>query len=273
MKPAPSDGSRDPAIDDPTNTWFVHYIGRLLLPLALRARLPANPVSVAGLLFGAGGALAYLHWRDPALATAGFLLCVAWLIADGLDGMIARATDTASAIGRFLDGVCDHAVFLCLYVALSWSLGIGETWPLAVAAGFSHAVQATLYEAERIRFQRRMRGEPYLPPPRSPYLLARIYDNVASSLDRMSAPLDRLLENGPKRTGRLEAYRRAAAPVMRLMIPLTNNMRVVLIWILCLAADPRWFWWITLGPLSLVALAGIVRLRQVEAKLVREASA
>ena len=31
MKPAPPDGSRDPAIDDPTNTYLVHLIGRLLL--------------------------------------------------------------------------------------------------------------------------------------------------------------------------------------------------------------------------------------------------
>ena len=273
MKPALPDGSRDPAIDDPTNTWFVHYVGRLLLPAALRARIHANPVSVAGLILGVGGALAYLQWRDPVMATIGFLLCVAWLIADGLDGMIARATDSSSAVGRFLDGVCDHTVFLCLYVALSWSLGIGETWPLALAAGFSHAVQSTLYEAERIRFQRRMSGEPYSPPSRSPYLLGRVYDAVASSLDRASAPLDRLIESDGGRAASLAAYRRAAVPVLRLMIPLTNTMRVILLWIVCLAADPRWFWWITLGLLSLLALAGIVRLRQVEAKLVREAAA
>lgn len=272
MKPAPPDGSRDPAIDDPTNTWFVHYVGRLLLPLAVRARIGANPVSIAGLAFGIGAAFAYLHWRDPAMATLGFLLCVAWLIADGLDGMIARATASASALGRFLDGVCDHTVFLALYIASSVSMGIGETWPIATVAGCVHAVQATLYEAERIRFQRRMRGEPYVPAARSPYLLARIYDSVASSLDRMSAPLDRLLESGPDQAGLLQAYRRAAAPALRMMIPLTNNMRVVLLWVVCLAADPSWFWWITLGPLSLVALAGIVRLRLAEARLVREAA-
>lgn len=273
MKPAPPDGSRDPAIDDPTNIWFVHYVGRLLLPVALRARIRANAVSVAGLLFGVGAALAYVQWRDPLMAAWGFLLCVAWLIADGLDGMIARASGTSSAVGRFLDGVCDHIVFLCLYVALSWSLGIGATWPLAVAAGFAHAVQATLYEAERNRFQRRMAGEPYRPPVRSPYLLGRIYDSVASSLDRMSAPLDRLIERDGGQAPALAAYRRAAVPVLRMMIPLTNNMRVILLWIVCLAGDPRWFWWITLGPLSLLALAGIARLRQIEAKLVREAEA
>ena len=273
MKPAPPDGSRDPAIDDPTNVWVVHYVGRRLLPAALRARIRANAVSVAGLLLGVGAALAYVQWRDPVMATAGFLLCVAWLIADGLDGMIARATGTTSAIGRFLDGLCDHSVFLCLYVALSWSLGMSGTGPLAVAAGFAHAVQATLYEAERSRFQRRMSGEPYRPAARSPYLLARIYDSVASSLDRMSAPLDGLIERDGGQASALDAYRRAAVPVLRMMIPLTNNMRVILLWIVCLAGDPRFFWWITLGPLSLVALAGIARLRRIEAMLVRDAQA
>src|SRR3954470_7623768 len=40
----PPDGSRDRRVDDPTNVWVVHLAGRMLLPLAIKARIPANAV-------------------------------------------------------------------------------------------------------------------------------------------------------------------------------------------------------------------------------------
>jgi hypothetical protein len=53
------------------------------------------------------------------------------------------------------------------------------------------------------------------------------------------------------------------------MALLSNNMRVLLIWLACLAGDPRWFWWAELGPLTLVAVAGIAWHRRVERELLR----
>jgi phosphatidylglycerophosphate synthase len=181
----PPDGSRDRRIEDPTNLYFVHLTGRALLPLALRARIAANAVSLCGLAFGISGALAFYRWSDWRYACLGFTLCSLWLIADGLDGMIARATGTTSAFGRFLDGVCDHVVFVFLYCSLAASLGTVSAWVLAFAAGAVHALQATLYEGERTRFHRRLKGEyaaPQLAP--SPNLLVKAYDRLAGSLDR-----------------------------------------------------------------------------------------
>lgn len=241
----------------------------MLLPLALRLRVPANAVSVAGFLLGAGAAWAYLDW--PHRATPGLLLCVAWLIADGLDGMIARATRTASALGRFLDGVCDHAVFVLLYVALAKSLGTGVGWVLAIAAGAVHAVQATLYEGERTRFHRRLRGETWHPGTAPTNPLVRLYDSVAGSLDRLAAPFERHFAAVPDPCALGERYAARAAPALRLMALLSNNMRVILIWLACLAGDPRLFWWVELGPLTLVCAAGIVWHRRVEREIVREA--
>jgi CDP-diacylglycerol--serine O-phosphatidyltransferase len=263
----PPDGSRDRRTDDPTNVWFVHLIGRILLPAALRLRIPANAVSLAGLGFGILAALAFARWRDPGLATAGFLLCLCWMIADGLDGMIARATGTASGIGRALDGLCDHGVFLFLYLALAWSLGRPQDWALGLAAGGAHAVQATLYEAERVRFHRRLRGDPGAEP-KAPAtsLLVRIYDRAASSLDRLAEPFDRAMARSPDPVAFAAAWRDRATAPLQLMIPLTNNMRVLLLYLTCLAADPRLFWWIELGPLSLIVLVGLAWLRRTEAR-------
>lgn len=269
MKLAPPDGSRDPRTEDPTNLWIVHPAGRLLLPLALRWRISANAVSVAGLVFGTAAAWSYSRWPDWRFASLGFVLSVAWLIADGLDGMIARATFTASAVGRFLDGLCDHAVFVLIYVTLALWIGTAEGWVLAIAAGTAHAIQATLYEGERTRFHRRIRGDAgrlKLPPPRN--IFVRGYDALAGSLDRMAEPFDRALEAAAEPKGLGELYGRSAAPALRLMALLSNNVRVIAIYAACLAGNPRLFWWLELILLSAIAVAGIRWHRRIETRLV-----
>src|SRR3954453_23971950 len=131
MTPLAPDGSRDRRIEDPTNLWIIHPVGRRLLPWFVARGISANAVSVAGLLLGVLAALAYAHWSAWPFALAGLLLSIAWLIADGLDGMIARATGTASPLGRALDGLCDHGVFILIYVVLALSIGTVEGWVLA----------------------------------------------------------------------------------------------------------------------------------------------
>src|SRR3546814_16999807 len=97
-----------------------------LLGWALRLGVPANMVSIAGLLVGIASALAYFHWQNPLWAAAGLLLSLGWLVADGLDGMIARATGTSSAADRVLDGICDPGVFICIYG--SEERRVGQEW-------------------------------------------------------------------------------------------------------------------------------------------------
>jgi hypothetical protein len=264
----PPDGSRDLRVEDPTNHWVVHLVGRMLLPLALRARISANLVSVAGLAVGTGAAIAYLGWRDPALATLGFLLTVAWLVLDGLDGMVARATGTASPLGRFLDGLCDHGVCLILYLALGASIDTPEAWITGTIAGLVHGVQANLFESERARYHRRVRGDPGREAP-SPSTNAamRVYDRLAGSLDRIAGRFDRTLAAAPDRRALAGAYGDRAAPALKLLNLLNANARIIILYAACLAGDPMLFWWWTLGPLTLVAVGGIAWHRRIEARL------
>lgn len=268
---APPDGSRDRRVEDPTNLWVVHLAGRLLLPLALTLRIPANAISILGLLFGVASAAAFSRWDDWRLASLGLLLCIAWMIADGLDGMVARVTGTASAFGRALDGLCDHGVFLLLYLSLATSVGTAQGWFLALGAGAAHAMQATLYEGERARFHRRIRGDPGgRSAPASRNILVRWYDKVAGSFDRMARPFDALLKRSPdpQRLGKI--YGRKAVPPLKLMIPLSNNMRVIAIYVACLAGDPRLFWLVELLPLTLITVWGIAWHRRIEAGLMSQ---
>lgn len=269
------DGSRDRRIEDPTNLWLIHPAARALLPWTIAAGIPANAVSMIGLALGIGAALCYAHWTDAAAVLLGLSLSVGWLIADGLDGMVARATGTASALGRFLDGVCDHGVFILIYVAMALSIGTGEGWTLAVIAGAAHIAQSSLFEGERARFHRRVRGIA-APVPTGPAadapLLMRGYDWLAGLPDRLGLAFERQLarQDRPEgqRHGLAARYARRAVPAMKLQSLLSANVRVALIAIACLAGNPRIFWWSEIVALSLIAAVGIVLHRRVEHDLV-----
>lgn len=269
MTVPPPDRSRDRRIEDPTNLWIVHPAGRFLLPWFVARGISANAVSIGGLLLGAVAALSYAGWHSWRWSLIGLLLSVAWLIADGLDGMIARATGTASPLGRALDGLCDHGVFVLIYVALATRLATVEGWALAIAAGIAHAVQSNLYEGERARFHRRCKGialPPAPPPTGNP--LVRLYDRVAGSLERFARPFDTALSGRADPARLAAAYGARAARPMRLMSLLSANVRVFAIFLACLAGDPRLFWWFELGPLTAVLLIGLAWHRAVERRLI-----
>ncbi|MCU6454722.1 CDP-alcohol phosphatidyltransferase family protein [Sphingomonas sp. A2-49] len=269
MTPPPRDGSRDRRIEDPSNLYLIHPASHALLPYALKAGVSANAVSVIGLGCGTVAALAYADWHHPAMALVGLVFSVAWLVADGLDGMIARATRTASALGRTLDGLCDHGVFALIYVALAWTVGTTEGWVLAIAAAACHAVQSSLYEGERARFHRRARGVALtaVPTPTG-MILVRLYDSVAGSVDRISMPFERRFGAAEDRDGFAAAYAAAAVPVMRLQSLLTANVRVWAICIACLAGNPRIFWWFEIVPLTAIVAVGLYAHRRVERRFV-----
>ena len=273
MTPPPRDGSRDRRIEDPSNLYLIHPASHALLPLALRQGLSANAVSVIGLGCGSAAAIAYAQWDRPALALVGLALSVAWLIADGLDGMIARATGTASALGRALDGLCDHGVFALIYVALAWTVGTAEGWLLAIAAAGCHAVQSSLYEGERARFHRRARGVALasVPVPMG-MALVRLYDSVAGSVDRITMPFERRFGAAEDKGAFARAYAAAAVPVMRFESLLTANVRVWAIAIACLAGNPRLFWWFEIVPLTAVTVLGLYFHRRVERRFVHGAA-
>lgn len=268
MNGNPATSSRDPAIEDVTNLWLVHPLAHTGLRTAIARGISANMVSVAGLLLGVAAAAAYLHWREPMFALAGLALSIGWLVADGLDGMIARATGTSSAAGRVLDGLCDHGVFMCLYLALGWPAGLAENWAPMLAAAFCHAVQSSLYEAERARYHRRIRGDGRVPHPAQSSAPVRLYNTVFHILDRIAEPFDaRLLATagGPALAAR---YRHTARKPMKYMTLLSANTRVWVIFIACMAGNPAWFWWFEIGPLSAWALFTIIWHRRVEYRLI-----
>jgi len=270
----PPDNSRDRRIEDRTNLWLIHPAARALLPVALSHGISANAVSGAGLVVGAAAAIAFGHATSPAIALVGLLLAVCWLVADGLDGMVARATGTASPFGRLLDGLCDHGVFALIYIALAASIGTIEAWVLGAVAGAFHALQSNLYESERARFHRRLKGDSgEVAPARTTSLAEALYDSVTRGFDRLANRLDGAMRTSDQPELLGSAYGARAVPAMRLLALLTANTRVMVIFLACLAGDPRLFWWVEIVPLSIVAILGTLWLRRVETTLVRHTHA
>lgn len=259
------DRSRDPRIEDLSNLYLIHPVARALLPVMVRVGVPANAVSVAGLVLGAVAAACFA-WRDSAwLAALGFIFSVGWLVADGLDGMVARVTGTASASGRLLDGLCDHGVFVLLYAALATSVGTFAGWALAIAAGFAHVVQSSLYEGERARFHRRAKGiaNPRLPALSGPAIV-RAYDRLATSIDRLASGFERRMASDADPASFGRAYADAAAPFLRWMTLLSANVRIGVLFIASLAGNPALFWIFEMTVLSLVLAVTLLAHRAVE---------
>lgn len=187
--------------------------------------------------------------------------------------MVARATGTASPLGRFLDGLCDHGVFVLIYVALAISIGSLGAWTLGTTAGLLHALQSSLYEGERARFHRRSIGVAAAPPTLAGNALVRGYDRVVSMVDKFARPFDELLRRDPDSAQLGASYGALASKPLHFMSLLSANVRVFAVFIACLAGNPALFWWFEIGPLMAVLAIGLAWHRSVEAHLVAAGSA
>ncbi len=163
--------ARPAEIENLTNRLLVHTLSDKLAPLLARKGVHPNLVSLTGLGFGIGAALLYAQ-AGPWPETLAALACMlAWHVMDGADGQVARLTGKASPTGRVVDGVADYSVFILVYAALAWTAepeyGIWA-WIAGWAAGFSHLVQAALYELQREKYIAWCNADATLPRGRTP---------------------------------------------------------------------------------------------------------
>ncbi|QMW21833.1 CDP-alcohol phosphatidyltransferase family protein [Sandaracinobacteroides saxicola] len=268
------DSSRPREIEPLSNRLLIHRVSNALLPLAIRAGIHPNLVSLTGLACGLLAALAYAEWRYPLACLAGLVLMLAWHIADGLDGSLARATGKTSDFGRLVDGIADYATFVAVYLALALSL---ENWPLALAvavlSGALHALQSMFYEAERATYIRRLSGR-FAATPRSAAggPIERLYNRGEAWLGNRTRPFDDHLRRAPPahHQALLAAWASAAAPRLKALTLLSANARTVAIFLACIAGSPWLFWAYEIIGLTLLALFLGRRLRQVEQTLLQD---
>ena len=149
-------------LQDSLNHHLYHPLAWRLARALAPTPVTPNMVSVAGGLFVVAAGVVY--WRAPVWGLVwpwapllGMLLHMTWHVVDGADGDLARLTGRSSPLGELIDGICDYASHIVLYVllviVLAPALGWGWAWFWALAAGASHVAPASFV------------GSAMMPPP------------------------------------------------------------------------------------------------------------
>ncbi len=263
MDEGAAQGKRTREIEDVTNLYVIHPLSRVLVPWLARMGVRPNTVSLMGMAFGAGAALAYAHYEQWPMAVLGFLLMVAWHVMDGADGQLARLTGQTSEIGKVLDGLCDHVTFLLVYISLSVVLMPvygAWIWALSVLAGVSHVVQSSAYEFQRQAYDHWVHGKPTarLVQPadirealrnqrgvavtfgRLHAVYVALQNRVAAVDKRLFARLGLLVDRGRADIVRV-MYRDANVAGVRRWAILSSNYRTIALFLVSLAGLPVLF--------------------------------
>lgn len=143
---------RTQEIESYSNLYLIHPLSARLTVLFARWGWSPNQVSALGLLSALFAAVSFYHYEHTMMSILGLLFLLGWHVFDGADGQLARLTNQSTEFGRIVDGVCDHAGYAMVYVALALAMQplYGPwIWMLAVAAGISHVIQASALEFHR----------------------------------------------------------------------------------------------------------------------------
>jgi phosphatidylglycerophosphate synthase len=128
-------------------------------------RVTPNQISLISVLAAALAGASFIWLPGVGGAFVGLAWLFVWHVLDGADGDLARRTGRASASGELIDGLCDHASQLLIYIALGIVLGraIG-VWAAAIAfaAALSHTIQANAYETGRKTYRHWVYGAAWM---------------------------------------------------------------------------------------------------------------
>lgn len=238
----------------------IHFYRKVGFHLArFFAKLNLTPAAVT-LLGSAIGVVAthFYFYRDLRLNAIGMALHVLSNAMDNADGQLARMTNQGSRAGRVTDGLGDMIVFASLYIhlCLRYVAGGGSNmvWLLAVAAGASYSVQASVADYLRNAYiyfvSDKSRGEldtstalreefkrlSWRSQPWQKFLL-RVYLNYTLQQEKfvpqmqdVRSALNRCSPDG--RRSLTERYRRETRPIIRLANFFGRNTRMMLLFAL-----------------------------------------
>lgn len=168
--PVPERPRRPRELQDPLNHYLYHPLAWQLARRLAATLITPNMVSVIGGLCVVAAGLCY--WGQSHLGTwplgaaLGMALHMTWHVVDGADGDLARITGKTSPFGELVDGICDYASHIVLYVLLAFvlsrAIGPGWAWFWTLSAGASHIVQSNFVEVQRRFYQYWAYGVPWL---------------------------------------------------------------------------------------------------------------
>jgi phosphatidylglycerophosphate synthase len=266
-------------LQDGLNYHLYHPLAWRLALLLAKTPITPNVVSViSGCFVVAAGivyALTFVHgWGVPG-ALLGLALHMTWHVVDGADGDLARLTGRTSPLGELVDGVCDYASHIIVYFILGWVLAqqIGSVWawPIMVAAGVSHFVQANHVEVQRRQYQWWVYGTPWIrhshgnsdAATRKSMFggIVTFYLALAAGMTPHARVIDEALSGAQSDSQRERVRavaRREAAPLLPLLKLLGPNPRALVLGLSMLAGSPLWYFLYQAVFLNLLLAASVI---------------
>jgi phosphatidylglycerophosphate synthase len=258
-------------LQDSLNHYLYHPLAWRLARLLAPTPVTPNMVSVTGGLFVVAAGIVY--WRSPAWGMVwpwgpllGTALHMTWHVVDGADGDLARLTGRTSPLGELIDGICDYAGHIVLYILLAVilgpSIGWGWAWFWVLLAGASHVAQANFVEVQRRFYQYWAYGVPWLNNATQAddslfkdkrgvsWILrgfVRGYLRLASGMSPNALTIDHavteaIADDNADRLAQIRAeVQREQRPLLAILKVLGPNPRAITLGIAMLVGSPLWY--------------------------------
>jgi phosphatidylglycerophosphate synthase len=129
-------------VEDPVNLWVHRPLAYGFVAAVYRTPLTPNQVTLLSLFAGIAAAACFVAGTPVAMVWGGALLWSAAIL-DGADGILARAKNAFSELGRALDGTADAVVGVVSVAGATYHLWVKHHDPslmLALLAAFGSAV-------------------------------------------------------------------------------------------------------------------------------------
>ena len=267
---APQRPQRPREMQDALNHYLYHPLAWQLARQLARTPITPNMVSVVGGLMVVAAGFAYWGLSWPVGPLLGMVLHMTWHVVDGADGDLARVTGRSSPLGEMVDGICDYASHIVLYVLLAFvltrTIGPGWAWFWTLSAGVSHIVQSNHVEVQRRFYQYWTYGVPWLHHAKGAQAglftdrrggarvlqaIASAYLRLASGMSPQALRIDAAVTAAMKAPGtsgphdRLGAIRAAVQveqrPLLGLLKLLGPNPRAIVLGLAMLAGSPLYY--------------------------------
>jgi phosphatidylglycerophosphate synthase len=122
--------SRD--VEDPVNLWLHRPLAYGFVALVYRTSITPNQVTLLSTLVGVAAGACFLVGTQALLVWGGVLLWTSAIL-DGADGILARAKQSFSPLGRAIDGTADLVVAFATVLPAFYHMWVTEHDPLFVA--------------------------------------------------------------------------------------------------------------------------------------------
>jgi len=240
-------------------------------------------VSAAGAAAIMLAAASYGLIAAPWGVALGLFLHLSWHVLDGADGDLARLTGRSSAHGELVDGICDYAGHIVLYVTMG-AIAAGQIggmgWALMWAAGASRVVQAAHYEGTRRQYQRAVYDTAWMGSEapvinakgrRHPFVAYYLW--LTGLVVPHGAALQAASHSPTTRAALRDAMRQHGEALLARIGLLSANYRTLAVGAAMLVGRPYWYFLFEIVVLGAILVASLAQVRQVMARVLVQAGA